>query len=137
MARFAPRLQRRTVFRIILISVIVIVSLVALLATYGYFMAVNRFEVRRVALPTRVFADMFPLRPGVAIGAGALEEKLLRLGYRERKNLQQAGDYTSGGDGIQIHLRGFDHPSGKVSSRQVTVRVKGASIDAVSRDGQP
>ena len=136
MATFAPRLQRGTVFRILLISVIVVIVVVAALATYSYFMAVNRFEVRRVALPTRVFADMFPLRPGVAISAEDLAEKLQRLGYRERKNIQQAGDYTSGDEGMEIHLRGFDHPSGKMPSQPVTVRVKSGVVAAVTRDAQ-
>src|SRR5688572_22778785 len=108
MATFAPRLKRRTVFQFILITVCVLGVGIALLAVFVYFQAVNRFEVRRIALPTRVFADTFLLRSGAFVGSTGLEDRLGRLGYRKRKHLQQPGEFADGEDGgLAIYLRGF------------------------------
>ena len=81
MANFTPRLpRRRTVFRIISISVLVLILLVAGMLLYVYRMSVGHFQLRRLSLPTRIYADYVPLQEGLPIRADDLLEKLDRLG---------------------------------------------------------
>src|SRR5437870_1709560 len=87
--------RRRTVFRVLGISFVVIFVLVVALTAYVYKQSVGKFELRRLSLPTRVYADYTPLRPGMPLGADDLLEQLDRLGYRSVQTLAQPGDFIS------------------------------------------
>ena len=122
MANFSRQLPpRRTIVKVITISVLVVCLLVLVLGAYVYRQAVGRFEVRRVSLPTRVYTDMQPLRPGLPLTQDHLREKLERLGYRESSALSKPGDFRNETDGVTLNLREFRHPSGKFD--QTTVRL--------------
>ena len=63
MPNFAPRLPRRgTVFRIISITVVTLLVVFVVLTAYVYKQSVGKFELRRLSLPTRIFADYAPLK---------------------------------------------------------------------------
>jgi len=68
MANIHYRLPKRhTVFRAIAITVVVMLVSFAGLALYVYEQSIGKFEIRRLSLPTRIFTDFTPLRPGVAL----------------------------------------------------------------------
>ena len=65
MAINRPPLSRRgLIFRVISIAVIAGLVSFAALAFYVYRQSVGRFELRRLSLPTRIFTDLQPLKPG-------------------------------------------------------------------------
>jgi len=101
------RPSRRTVFRAISWTVGSFAALFLLLGIWIYREAVGRFQVRRLRLPTRIYADYMPLVPGNALQVDDLLEKLDRLGYREAKALEQAGEYKRDGATIDIYTRAF------------------------------
>jgi penicillin-binding protein 1B len=124
--------SRRTVFKVISISVIVVCVLVAALTLYVYKQSVGRFEIRRLSLPTRIFADYTPLKPGLTMAPDDLGEKLQRLGYRLQPNgVAQAGDYAVGKGATDIFIRPFSHPSGNYPAQPVRVAFRGSAIDSV------
>ncbi|MBW3671858.1 MAG: PBP1A family penicillin-binding protein, partial [Acidobacteria bacterium] len=127
--------SRRTVFRTISWSVIIIGILVVVAAVFVYFDAVKRFEVRRVSLPTRVYSDQQPLRPAVAIGSAELESKLGRLGYRSVEQIEASGEFNRDGGEFDIYLRGYEHPEGARQPSRVVVRASEDSIESVTRHG--
>jgi len=131
--QFSARLPPRgTMIRIASISVIAVLMLFLLVGGYVYYQAVKTFEVRRVSLPTRIFTDLYPLRPGNPIQADDLAERLERLGYREVKPLAKPGDFHRDGSSFDLFLREFRHPAGdQYAARQVRVRVKENLIDSV------
>src|SRR5438445_811268 len=132
MPDIAPRLpRRRTVFKIITSTVGVFLVLFIGLALWVYKQSVSTFEVRRLSLPTRVFADYTPLKGGMSMAADDLAEKLERLGYRQSDSLAQSGDFVPGRNEIDIYTREFTHPSGKYPSRPIRVTFRGASIESV------
>src|SRR6058998_1718112 len=110
---------RGTIFQIISITVVVILVGLALLALYVYKESVGKFEIRRLSLPTRVYADFTPLKAGTPIAPDDLLEKLDRLGYRQMPALSQPGDYESKGGVVGIWTREFTHPSGRYPSQPV------------------
>ncbi|HET7436605.1 MAG TPA: PBP1A family penicillin-binding protein [Thermoanaerobaculia bacterium] len=122
---------RRTIFRTISISALVLFVAFAALALWVYKESVGKFEVRRLRLPTRIYADYTPLTPGAPLQKDDLLEKLDRLGYRESPALSQAGDFASSKEGIDIYTRAFSHPSGEYASQPLRVTFKGATIDTV------
>jgi penicillin-binding protein 1B len=123
---------RRTVFRVIGISIVVVLVAVAALALYVYKQSIGRFELRRLSLPTRVYADYTPLQAGLPLGSDDILEKLDRLGYRNVPALTQPGDYVGGRGSIDIYTRTFAHPSGKYPAQPVHVTFHGSAIDTVS-----
>jgi penicillin-binding protein 1B len=128
---------RRTVFQIISITVVVILVGVALLSLYVYKASIGKFEIRRLSLPTRVYADYTPLQPGTIIGPDDLMEKLDRLGYREVNSVSQSGDYAAKRGEIYVYTREFTHPSGRYESQSVRIAFSNGAIDSISslRDG--
>jgi penicillin-binding protein 1B len=132
MANFTPRLPRRgTVFKVLSISVVIVLVLIAALALYVYKQSVGKFEIRRLSLPTRIYTDYVPLKPGTIISPEDLIERLDRLGYRQQPALSQAGDYQVAKNIIGIWTRPFTHPTGKYASEPLKITFRGAQIESV------
>jgi len=125
------RPTRRTVFRTISWVVLGGIVLFVILGIWVYRSAVGRFEVRRLRLPTRIYADYMPLVPGNALQTDDLLEKLDRLGYREVERVTQPGDYLRTADGIDIHTRAFRHPTGEYPAQPVRIAIVRSQIDSV------
>ena len=128
MRRMPPR---RTVFRIISWTVAALIGITVLLGIWVYRESISRFQVRRLRLPTRIYADYTPLQPGVALRADDLLEKLDRLGYREAQRLTAAGEYMRAEGGIDIFTRQFNHPSGEYPAEPIRVTIRANAIDSV------
>ena len=122
---------RRTVFRIISWTVASLLVLLVLAGIWVYRESVSRFQVRRLRLPTRIYADFTPLAPGVAMSADDLLERLDRLGYREAPRLDKPGDYLRSDEGVDIYTRGFEHPSGTFEPQALRVEISASKIGAV------
>jgi penicillin-binding protein 1B len=138
MANFTPRLPRRgTVFKVLSISVVIVLVLIAALALYVYKQSVGKFEIRRLSLPTRIYTDYVPLKPGTIISPEDLIERLERLGYRQQPALAQVGDYQVATNIVGIWTRPFTHPTGKYASEPLKITFRGAQIESVvsARDG--
>src|SRR5437763_8178449 len=132
MSRTAPRLPRRhRILKTFLTVVGVGIALFLILAVWVYRQSVSKFEVRRLSLPTRVYADYTPLKPGVLLEPDDLGEKLERLGYRQSDSLAQTGHSVPRRNEIDIYTRAFGHPSGNCPSQPIRVTFRGSAIDSV------
>jgi penicillin-binding protein 1B len=132
MANLTPRLpRRRTVFRVISITLTVFILAVLVLFAYVYKESVGRFQLRKLSLPTRLFADFTPLKAGAPLTSDDVLEKLDRLGYRQAPSLNQAGDYVAGKKQIDIYTRQFHHPTGDYPAQPVRVAFSATGIDGV------
>ncbi len=128
-----PMFRRGLIFRVI--SIAVIVGLVALagLALYVYRQAVGKFEVRRLSLPTRIFTDLQPLKPGMVLQPDDLVDKLTRLGYHSVNAVAQPGDYaTADRNQIDVYTRAFSHPTGAHPAQPVRIAFSGGAITSVA-----
>ncbi len=130
------RPTRRTVFRTISWTVVGLLALVILLGIWVYRSAVGRFEVRRLRLPTRIYADYIPLQPGLPLQTDDLLEKLDRLGYREVERPSQAGEFTRSREGIDIFTRAFTHPSGEYPAQPIRIAITRSQIESVVSLGE-
>src|ERR1051325_9786380 len=126
------RPTRRTVFRTISWTVGIGFILFIGVIFWAYRSAVGRFEVRRLRLPTRIYADYTPLTVGMALQPDDLLEKLDRLGYREVEHVAQSGEYARAGNAIDIFTREFRHPTGEYKAQQVHVVLAKSQIESVS-----
>ena len=126
------RPTRRTVFRTISWTVGIGFILFIGVIFWAYRSAVGRFEVRRLRLPTRIYADYTPLTAGMALQPDDLLEKLDRLGYREVEHVAQSGEYARAGNAIDIFTREFRHPTGEYKAQQVHVVLAKSQIESVS-----
>ncbi|HEX9161760.1 MAG TPA: PBP1A family penicillin-binding protein [Thermoanaerobaculia bacterium] len=141
MANPNPRLpRRRTVFRIISIAVTIFIVAIAGLFLFIYKESVGKFQLRKLSLPTRVFADYTPLKPGAQLAPDDLLEKLDRLGYRQAQAISQPGDYMAGRGQIDVYLRDFRHPTGDYAAQPVRVvfnRAGGVDSVVSLREARP
>ncbi|HEY6842916.1 MAG TPA: transglycosylase domain-containing protein, partial [Thermoanaerobaculia bacterium] len=128
---------RRAVFRAISVVVVAILVIIAGLAIYVYKASVGKFEVRRLSLPTRVYADYTPLQAGTVLGPDDILEKLSRLGYRETNSIAQSGDFAEKRGELYIYTRQFTHPTGTYASEPIRLTFKGAQIASITslKDG--
>ncbi len=132
--------KRRTVFQTISILVFFFLAAFGALGFWVYRQSVRRFEVRRLSLPTRIYADYTPLRPDTPLQHDDLLEKLGRLGYRETQSaVSQPGEYRDVKGSVELYTREFTHPSGKYSPEPIRVTFKGNAIAAVTslKDNAP
>src|SRR5712692_3493621 len=129
--------SRGVVFRVISIAVVVVLVAIALLSLYVYKQSVGKFEIRRLSLPSRIYADYTPLQPGVILAPDDLLEKLDRLGYRQVGSVSQSGDYSAKRGDIYVFTREFNHPSGRYESQPIRIVFNGNAIDSILslRDG--
>jgi len=124
--------MRRKILKVVGIAIVVFLVAFAALALYVYKQSIGKFEVRRLSLPTRIYADYTPLQPGLPLGPDDLLEKLDRLGYRAAPTLAQSGDYTVAHNRIELYTRAFAHPTGQYPSQPVIVTFRGNAIESVS-----
>lgn len=127
---------RRQLLRWIGWSAAAFAVLFTVLGVWVYRSAVGRFQVRRLRLPTRIYADYQPLRAGVPMQKDDLLEKLDRLGYREVEGLEKPGDFLAEDSGVEIYTREFEHPSGEYPATRVRVAFSGGAIEAVQQLGE-
>jgi penicillin-binding protein 1B len=108
-----------------------LLALIVLAGIWVYRESVGRFQVRRLRLPTRIYADYTPLAPGRAMRPDDLLEKLDRLGYREAERLEKPGDYLRSDGAIDIYTRTFEHPTGSFKAQPLRVAFTGTKIENV------
>ncbi len=117
------------------------VALVALLAAAGALLVhvvsldaevSSRFEGKRWALPTQVYARPLELYVGRRLSRDELLEELDRLGYRSSERVSRSGHYRVHGDRLEVMTRGFDFWDGSEPGRHVEVAfAAGTEITAI------
>jgi penicillin-binding protein 1B len=128
------RPKRGTIFRTISWVVGIGFILLIVVGVWVYRSAIGRFEVRRLRLPTRIYADYMPLNAGVPLQTDDLLEKLDRLGYRQVERVTQSGEYAPTADGVDLFTRAFRHPIGEFPAQQVHVVIARSQIESVSAE---
>ncbi len=127
-----PRTSRRgKIFRALAITIIIIAVLVVAGGVWTYYQAVGRFEVRRVSLPTRIFADSVPLNPGVELPQDRFTSKLERLGYREVEAPSSPGEYSHSGSVYDVYLREFERPGRPGKAMEVRIVLQDGAVQSV------
>ncbi|HEV2063130.1 MAG TPA: transglycosylase domain-containing protein, partial [Thermoanaerobaculia bacterium] len=100
--------RNRTVLGLALAGVVL-----AGLATVLYYTAVvvNRFDGRRWILPSRIYSDIFVLRPGDQSTPEALTAKLARLLHQKQGEAPgRAGRFRRDGNVVDVFPRDFRYP---------------------------
>jgi penicillin-binding protein 1B len=134
----AVRPRRRSFLYYTLWAVLIAGIVLIALSAYVYLQSIRTFEVRRLSLPTRIYTDFTPLRPGVAISRDALRERLDRLGYREEEVADEPGEYSLADGVFAIQIRSFQHPQGERPVLPVRLTFDGGAIGTVQGpDGSP
>jgi penicillin-binding protein 1B len=108
-----------------------------LLAGFGvvlYFasVVVNRFDGRRWTLPSRIYSDLFVLRPGDQGTPDVLAAKLTRLLYlREPSTLARAGRFRRDGDVVEVFTRDFRYPGRLVHGSHTRVEFAAGHVRSI------
>jgi penicillin-binding protein 1B len=106
--------QRRSQRGFALFGFIVLIILLAGLVAFGLYMVKldgvvrSKFEGKRWEIPAKVYARPMELFNGATVQPSDLKEELRLLNYRKSEGYQSSGTWTSAGDLVYIHTRGFD-----------------------------
>jgi penicillin-binding protein 1B len=108
--------------------------LLAGLGLLAYFtsVVVSRFEGHRWNLPSRIYSDMFVLRPGDASSPDKLSAKLDRLLYQtEPGTLSRPGRYRRLPGAVEVFTRDFRYPGKDFRGLFARVDFAGGKVAAV------
>lgn len=96
---------------------------------YLHHVIVSRFESRRWNLPSRVYADSYPLYNGQTVTTAEMNNRLLYLGYR-KKNAEPKfpGQYQLSRTQYKIYLHDFDYPHEKFKGFPIAFQINGSRI---------
>lgn len=109
-----------------------LIAIVVLLGIWVYRESVGRFQVRRLRLPTRIYADFTPLAAATPAGMDDLLEKLDRLGYREaERQPAQPGEFKREGDALDIYTRAFSRMDEEYPAEQIRITFAKSQIESV------
>ncbi len=101
----------------------------------GYFTTrvVGRFDGRRWDLPSRIYSDLYVLRPGDAVSMSELQAKLGRLFYQQTgTEPDRPGRYRIEKDAIEIHTRPFRYPGHDFAALRFRLTVAGKKVKAIA-----
>jgi len=101
----------------------------------AYFTArvVRRFDGRRWNLPSRIYSDLYVLRPGDAATMTGLTAKLARLYYHDTSGApERPGHFRREKDVCEIHTRGFRYPGRTFAGRRVRVVLAGGRVKSLT-----
>ena len=94
---------------------------------------VDRFDGRRWNLPSRIYSDLFVLRPGDTASIGSLTAKLERLLYQEADaSPDRPGRFRREKDVLEIRTRGFRYPGKTFVGQQVRVAFASGRVKSLS-----
>jgi penicillin-binding protein 1B len=89
---------------------------------------IREFQGRHWSVPARVMAAPLELYVGAPVGAGDLEEELLRLHYRAGDPAAGAGFYRRHGDAFDVHTRRVRFIDEQREAARVSIRAGADSI---------
>lgn len=101
---------------------------------YLYVEVTTRFEGRLWKLPSRVYSDRLVLRVGSAVPPGALVDRLDRSGYVE-DDPTRPGVYSKRGETLEVYLRAFEAPWGRLEPRRLRMRLRGGKVVSIEGPG--
>jgi penicillin-binding protein 1B len=108
-----------------------------LLAGFGvvlYFtsIVVSRFDGRRWTLPSRIYSDIFVLRPGDQSTPDALSAKLARLLYQKETSApERAGRFHRAGVVVEVFTRDFRYPGRLVRGFRTRVEYAAGHVRSI------
>jgi penicillin-binding protein 1B len=94
---------------------------------------VGRFDGRRWNLPSRIYSDLFVLRPGDTASIASLTAKLERLYYQEADATpDRPGRFRREKDAVEIRTRGFRYPGKTFVGQHVRVTFASGRVKSLS-----
>ncbi len=117
------------------VSLLLVLVLPSIIVFGGYVLYLDhvvqkKFEGKRWAVPSRVYARALELYPGQFIRADDLHAELRLIGYKESDDGLVAGSYRRIGDQFVISIRAFQHWDGRDPARSVKLEI---GADRLSR----
>ncbi len=91
----------------------------------------QKFEGKRWAVPSRVYARALELYPSQFINADDLYSELKLMGYRASQDGLTAGSYLRRGHQFVISVRAFQHWDGREPARSIKVEINSGRLDVL------
>ncbi len=120
----APKKSSRRLW----LSLLLVLVLPSIIALTGYVLYLDhvvqkKFEGKRWAVPSRVYARALELYPGQFIHVDDLHSELKLIGYRESSDGLTAGSYLRRGNQFVISIRAFQHWDGQEPARSIKLEI--------------
>lgn len=125
------QVRNRNKRRIILYSILLLMTMLALYIVYLDDVIKDRFEGNRWELPARVYARPLELFIGAHVSKTAFMDELRGLKYRKVSHPKQAGTYQVGKNGIVFNTRAFQFWDGHESAKRLRIRFRNGSVSGL------
>ncbi len=108
-----------------------------MIALTGYVLYLDhvvqkKFEGKRWAVPSRVYARALELYPSKFINADSLHSELKLIGYKESSDGLVAGSYLRRGNKFVISIRAFQHWDGQEPARSIKLEINADRLDQLT-----
>jgi penicillin-binding protein 1B len=109
-------------------------ALVLLVGYYGRIVTA-RMSGRRYSIPTRIYSDVWVVRPGDRLGLDDVRRRLDRLGYVEARGEVAAGTYGVAREGrsLVVGVKDRDTAYGHAPGARTTIEFSGRQVFGVKR----
>jgi penicillin-binding protein 1B len=106
-----------------------------ILAGYYGKVVTDRMGGRRYSVPTRIFSDVWVVRPGDRVGLDDVRRRLDRLGYIEASGDVTAGTFAAVREGgrLVVGVKDRDTAYGHFPGARTTIEFSGRQVHAVKR----
>ncbi len=91
----------------------------------------EQFEGKRWSIPARVYANPVELYAGLSYSPKEMEDLLLRLHYRQDRQLGGEGAYYLDGSGVYVKTRAFNFGDKQQEQRNLKISFSGRSVAAI------
>lgn len=119
-------------FKILLVGVLLSAGLVIYLDAW----VTDKFEGKRWSLPAQVYARPLELYVGQQLDLRDVKAELEMLGYRQRHQLSQPGQYVLSAGRMDIYTRSFQFWDEAAPAQRVSLTVRGGEVTALSVQGK-
>lgn len=127
--------QRRSLWRLLrsFVLALMLPSLVCLgvYVLYLDYVVQEKFEGKRWAIPSRVYARALELYPDQQLTADALHAELKLIGYQTSTDGMTPGSYSRNGDRFLISTRAFTHWDSQEPARSIRLKFGGGKLRSV------
>ncbi len=122
---------KKSVNRIIIICLAVVVAVTVLYTLHLDHLIRNKFDGKRWSLPAVVYARPLEIYPALQMSSAQLEKELQLAGYRKEKKVTAPGGYEREGDVIRLVSRKFSFPDGVQEPEQLTIQFSGNRVSGL------
>jgi len=110
---------------------LILLLMVVLYSTYLQRIVSERFEGKTWDIPSQVYSSAFVISSGMDVNKIGLLDRLRRLNYRTREDVNTSGDFDYSPDSVEIFLHDFEYPEGRLEGSKIRLELRNGVVHSI------